>query len=180
MRDDPETRRLVEAREQGHPVEAATHPLLGVSAPGARNADWFHMKNDDVIAMPDKWEYPGDAFTVECPTGSGRQMTLFEVAHEIGRRLSAIFLRGPDRRRPVFGDVKKFQTDPSWRDHLQFYEYFHGDNGAGIGANHQTGWTGLVAKVLQLFGTISPETVLSVGAREAGGMPAPPGLTTPC
>jgi hypothetical protein len=71
--------------------------------------------------------------------------------------------------------VRKFQSDPGWRDHLQFYEYFHGDNGAGIGANHQTGWTGLVAKLLQLFGTISAETVLQVGAREPGGLPPPPG-----
>jgi hypothetical protein len=114
-----------------------------------------------IRALLQLYAYYGDACTVECPTGSGRRMTLFEVAREIGRRLGAIFLRGPDGRRPVFGDVKKFQTDPSWRDHLQFYEYFHGDNGAGIGANHQTGWTGLVAKVLQLFGTTtSPSSVI--------------------
>ena len=140
-----------------------------------RGPIWMPINALVIRALLQLYAYYGDAFRVECPTGSGCQMTLFEVAREIGHRLAAIFLRGPDGRRPVFGDVKKFQSDPSWRDRLQFYEYFHGDNGAGIGANHQTGWTGLVAKLLQLFGTISAETVLQVGAREAGGLPPPPG-----
>ena len=81
---------------------------------------------------------------IECPTGSGQMLTVFEVAKELGRRLSAIFLR-QEGRRPVYGGNAKFQEDPHWRDHLLFYEYFHGDNGAGLGASHQTGWTGLVA-----------------------------------
>ena len=128
-----------------------------------------------IRALLQLYAYYGDAFTVECPTGSGRQMTLFEVAQELGRRLARIFLRDPTGGVRSSADAKKFQTDPHWRDHLLFYEYFHGDNGAGIGASHQTGWTGLVAKLLQLFGTISAETVLRVGAREAGGLPPPPG-----
>jgi hypothetical protein len=89
---------------------------------------------------------------VECPTGSGRVATLWEVAGELSRRLTHIFLRDSSGRRPVFGGVEKFQHDPHWRDLVPFYEYFHGDNGAGIGASHQTGWTGLVAKLIQQSG----------------------------
>jgi hypothetical protein len=95
--------------------------------------------------------YYGDSFRVECPTGSGIQRNLFEVALEIDRRLAATFLRGADGRRPVYGGTKQFQEDPHWRDLILFYEYFHGDNGAGLGASHQTGWTGLVARLMQLF-----------------------------
>jgi hypothetical protein len=95
--------------------------------------------------------YLGDDFKVECPTGSGRMMTLWEVAGEISRRLIRIFLRGPDERRAIFGGMEKFQNDPHWRDLIPFHEYFHGDNGAGIGASHQTGWTGLVAKLIQQY-----------------------------
>ena len=86
---------------------------------------------------------------MECLTGSGTYMTLNEVASELSQRLIRLFLRGPDGCRPVFGGAEKFQIDPHWRDSLLFYEYFHGDNGAGIGASHQTVWTGLVAKLLQ-------------------------------
>ena len=111
---------------------------------------------------------------MECPTGSGRHLTLFEGAREIARRLGGLFLRGPDGRRPVFGDARKFQTDPHWRDHLLFYEYFHGDNGAGIGASHQTGWTGLVAKMFAVFGATSPAAILAHGAGSAGQSPPPP------
>jgi hypothetical protein len=96
--------------------------------------------------------YLGPSFRVECPTGSGRMMTLAEVAAELSRRLSRIFLRDEDGRRPVFGDIQRFQRDPHWRDYLPFHEYFHGDNGRGVGASHQTGWTGLVAKLLQQSG----------------------------
>jgi hypothetical protein len=86
---------------------------------------------------------------VECPTGSGVKMTLWQIAEEIGRRLMGIFLRGPDGRRPVFGTNEIFQTDPHWRDYILFHEYFHGDTGAGLGASHQTGWTALVAKLFE-------------------------------
>ena len=102
----------------------------------------------------------GDDFKVECPTGSGNYMTLFEVAKEIGRRNASIFLRDADGKRPVYGGTKKFQDDPHWRDYILFYEYFHGDNGAGLGASHQTGWTGLIARVLDLFARVKPEDVL--------------------
>jgi hypothetical protein len=106
------------------------------------------------------YQYYGDAFTIECPTGSGRQMTLFEVAEEIARRLIGTFLRDQTGTRPVYGGTEKFQTDPHWRDLILFFEYFHGDNGAGLGASHQTGWTGLVARLIQLFGDIDAESLL--------------------
>jgi hypothetical protein len=96
-------------------------------------------------------------FKVECPTGSGNYMTLYEVAREIGRRNAKIFLCDSNGQRPVFGGTKKFQQDPHWRDYILFYEYFHGDNDAGLGASHQTGWTGLIACVLDLFGRLTPE-----------------------
>jgi hypothetical protein len=102
----------------------------------------------------------GDDLKVECPTGSGKLMNLFEVAHEISRRLAGIFLREADGRRPAYGGTEKFQSDPHWRDLILFHEYFHGDNGAGLGASHQTGWTGLVAMLLDLFGRVSAEDTL--------------------
>jgi hypothetical protein len=105
--------------------------------------------------------YYGDSFQIECPTGSGRLMNLFEVGKEIGRRLCSTFLRGPDGRRPVHGGTRKFQDDPHWRDCLQFYEYFHGDSGAGLGANHQTGWTGVIARIMQVMATQTSESVLA-------------------
>ena len=111
--------------------------------------------------------YYGDSFTIECPTGSGHRMNLFEVANEIADRLTRIFLRDEHGRRPVYGGTTKFQEDPNWRDHLLFYEYFHGDNGAGLGASHQTGWTGLVAKTIQLFGLLDAEKALAVGKQAA-------------
>jgi hypothetical protein len=93
--------------------------------------------------------YYGDDFKIECPTGSGRYVTLLEASDELIRRLTRIFLRDADGRRAVFGDVAKFQTDPHFRDYVWFYEYFHGDTGRGVGASHQTGWTGLIAKLMQ-------------------------------
>ncbi|MBI4588384.1 MAG: hypothetical protein HY725_06065 [Candidatus Rokubacteria bacterium] len=183
-----------------------------------RNREWTHLYNEDIISMPDKWEYPwyaawdlafhdhpyvirvdgmehrvdyepaesstglfggnsnwrgpvwvpinylliealqkfhhfyGDGLKVECPSGSGQSANLWETAAELSRRLTRIFVRDAAGRRPVFGGAEKFQRDPHWRDLILFYEYFHGDNGAGIGASHQTGWTGLVAKLLQQSG----------------------------
>jgi hypothetical protein len=93
-------------------------------------------------------------------------MTLFEVAKEISRRLTSIFLRDESGRRPVYGGSEKFQTDPHWRDLILFYEYFHGDNGAGVGASHQTGWTGLIARLLDVFGRLDSGTVLNTAKHE--------------
>jgi hypothetical protein len=92
-------------------------------------------------------------------------MTLFEVARDITHRLESVFRRGADGQRPVFGGASKFQDDPLWRDHLLFYEYFHGDNGAGIGASHQTGWTGVIARLVHLFATTTAEQVLAAQSR---------------
>jgi hypothetical protein len=92
--------------------------------------------------------YYGDDFKVECPTGSGRYLTLLEIADELGTRLTRLFLRDADGRRACFGDDERLQRDPHFRDYLPFHEYFHGDTGKGLGAAHQTGWTGLIAKLL--------------------------------
>jgi hypothetical protein len=120
-----------------------------------------------IRALMQYYLYYGDSFTVECPTASGRQMNLYQVAGEISRRGSNIFLRGKDGRRPVYGGSRKFQEDPHWRDLLLFYEYFHGDNGAGLGASHQTGWTGIVARGMHLFATTTAEQVLQLGKMAA-------------
>ena len=112
------------------------------------------------------YTYSGDAFTVECPTGSGRQMTLLEVANELAERLARIFLRNADGRRPVYGGAAKFQDDPHWRDLVLFYEYFHGDDGRGIGASHQTGWTGCIARIIQASGILTRELLLSPEAEQ--------------
>lgn len=109
--------------------------------------------------------YYGDNFKVECPTGSGRMMNLFDVAKEIGERLTRIFLRNEKGQRPVYGSADKFQNDPYWRDYLLFYEYFHGDNGTGIGASHQTGWTGVIAKIIQIISAVDPKKVLEAGKK---------------
>jgi hypothetical protein len=94
-------------------------------------------------------------------------MTLYEVAEDLCRRLASIFVRGADGRRPVYGGATRFQEDPHWRDLILFYEYFHGDNGAGLGASHQTGWTGLIARLMHLFATTSAERMLELGKRAA-------------
>src|SRR6266508_5277808 len=104
--------------------------------------------------------YYGDRFTVECPTGSGNRMNLFEVAQDIANRLTRIFLRDASGQRPVYGGTQTFQTDPHWKDYLLFYEYFHGDNGAGLGASHQTGWTGLIALLVDIAGRVDAKSVL--------------------
>ena len=110
-----------------------------------RGPIWMPMNALIIRALMHYYAYYGDNFKIECPTGSGKQMNLFEVAREIADRLIRIFLRDENGHRPVYGNAKKFQTDPHWRDLILFYEYFHGDNGAGLGAPHQTGWTALVA-----------------------------------
>jgi hypothetical protein len=97
-------------------------------------------------------------------------MNLYQVAEEISRRLASIFLKDKDGHRPVYGGTEKFQNDPHWRDLVLFYEYFHGDNGAGLGANHQTGWTGVVAKLIQMYALMDPRRLLELG-KEAGFIP---------
>ena len=101
-----------------------------------------------IAALHNYQQHMGDDYTLEYPRGSGRQCTLREIAHDLASRLISIFLPDEDGRRPVFGDLERFQTDPAWRDTLLFHEYFHGDDGAGLGASHQTGWTGLVADLI--------------------------------
>jgi hypothetical protein len=128
-----------------------------------RGPIWIPVNALIIRALLQYHMYYGNDFTVECPTGSGQQMNLYEVAEEISRRLSNIFLKGEDGRRPVNGGEQKLQEDPHWRDYIQFYEYFHGDNGAGLGANHQTGWTGIIARAMHLFATTSAEQVLELG-----------------
>jgi hypothetical protein len=96
-------------------------------------------------------------------------MTLFEVAKELSRRLSSIFLRDENGRRPVYGGTRKFQEDPYWKDYILFYEYFHGENGAGLGASHQTGWTGIVARLMDLFARVNPEDALKESKSELIG-----------
>jgi Mannosylglycerate hydrolase MGH1-like glycoside hydrolase domain len=134
-----------------------------------RGPIWFPINALIIRALLQFYLYYGDEFQVECPTGSGRMRNLFEVAREIADRLTRIFLRDEQGRRPVYGGTETFQRDPHWRDHLLFYEYFHGDNGAGLGASHQTGWTGLVAVAIGLFGLLDPQHFLAVGKMAAFG-----------
>jgi hypothetical protein len=118
-----------------------------------------------IRALLNFYLYYGDNFKIECPTGSGKLMNLYEVAMEISNRLSGIFTRNEQDRRPVYGGMEKFQKDQNWRDYILFHEYFHGDNGAGLGASHQTGWTGLVAKLIELHGLLDPKQVLEGGKK---------------
>jgi Mannosylglycerate hydrolase MGH1-like glycoside hydrolase domain len=131
------------------PAESNTGMFGGNS--NWRGPVWMPVNALLIRALLNLYQFYGDDFKVECPTGSGKNMTLFEVAQELARRLSSIFLRDANGKRPVYGGTKKFQEDPHWRDYILFYEYFHADNGAGLGASHQTGWTGTIARVLDLF-----------------------------
>jgi hypothetical protein len=127
-----------------------------------RGPIWLPINALLVRALLNYYAYYGPNFTVECPTGSGRRATLYEVAREIVDRLARIFTADARGRRPVFGVAPKFTDDRRWRDHLLFYEYFHGDNGAGIGASHQTGWTGLIATLIHWFAMASPTDALNL------------------
>ncbi|QQS50514.1 MAG: glucosidase [Bacteroidota bacterium] len=132
-----------------------------------RGPVWMPINILLIRALQQFYLYYGDNFKVECPTGSGNMINLFEVSKELATRLSSIFTKGKDGKRPVYGGSEKFQTDPHWRDLILFYEYFHADNGAGLGASHQTGWTGLVAKIIQLYGQVDEKDLLKQGKAAA-------------
>jgi hypothetical protein len=147
------------------PAESDTGMFGGNS--NWRGPIWMPVNALIIRALLHYYAYYGDNFKIECPTGSGNLINLFEVAREIASRLTRIFLRDENGRRPVFGGAEKFQRDPYWRDNLLFYEYFHGDNGAGIGASHQTGWTGVVATLIDFFGWSIPRV-----GRAGGRLPS--------
>jgi hypothetical protein len=153
------------------PAESDTGMFGGNS--NWRGPIWMPVNALLIRALMSFYLYYGNDFKVECPTGSGNLMNLFEVAREIANRLERIFLRDQSGRRPVYGGSEKFQTDPQWKDYILFYEYFHGDNGAGLGASHQTGWTGLVAKLIELFGRLDERAFLDAGKAGAFVKSAP-------
>jgi len=147
------------------PAESNTGMFGGNS--NWRGPIWMPVNVMLIRALLNFYAYYGDTFTIECPTGSGKVMNLFEVSRDLAGRLTSLFTRDAQGRRPVYGGTEKFQTDPHWRDYLLFYEYFHGDNGAGIGASHQTGWTGLVATLIRLFGSLDAKQLLEGGKQAA-------------
>jgi hypothetical protein len=151
-----------EFRVEYQPAESLTGAFGGNS--NWRGPVWLPVNLLLIRGLIHLYEYYGEDFTVECPTGSGKQMNLFQVGAEIARRMERIFLADRNGRRPVNGTNEIFNRDPYWRDHVLFYEYFHGDTGQGLGASHQTGWTGLVAFVMDFFERISPEALLEEGA----------------
>ncbi|MDP1667339.1 MAG: glucosidase [Methylobacter sp.] len=133
-----------------------------------RGPVWMPVNFLLLVSLLRLYAYYGDDFTVACPTGSGRYLTLYEVAQELMERLIRIFLKEPSTgRRPVNGVAEKFKNDPHWQDLVLFYEYFHGDNGAGIGASHQTGWTGCIARIIQMKGLLTKDMLLGIGAEQA-------------
>jgi hypothetical protein len=132
-----------------------------------RGPIWMPVNGLIVRALLQYYAYYGNDLTIECPTGSGRFMNLYQIAEELARRLTSIFVRDEAGRRPVHGGARKFQDDPHWRDLILFYEYFHGDNGSGVGASHQTGWTGIIARAMHLFATTTPEQMLELGKKAA-------------
>ena len=147
------------------PAESNTGMFGGNS--NWRGPVWMPVNGLIIRALLNFYLYYGDNFKIECPTGSGKLMNLFEVSKEISNRLTRIFLRDEHGRRPIYGGTEKFQSDPFWRDNILFYEYFHGDNGAGLGASHQTGWTGLVAKLIELYGFLDTKRYLEQGRQAA-------------
>jgi hypothetical protein len=139
-----------EHRVDYEPAESRSELFGGNS--NWRGPIWFPVNFLLIESLQKFHHFLGDQFTVDCPTGTGQAKTLWQVGAEISRRLNRIFLRDASNHRPVYGGLRTFQDDPNWRDYLLFHEYFHGDNGAGLGASHQTGWTGLVAKLLEQSG----------------------------
>ncbi|MGH9481147.1 MAG: MGH1-like glycoside hydrolase domain-containing protein [Terriglobales bacterium] len=162
-----------EFRVQYLPAESDTGMFGGNS--NWRGPVWMPVNQLLLRALFNLYQFYGDEFTVECPTGSGRQLTLFQIAQEISARLTRLFLRDASGRRPVFGGARLFQQDPHWRDHLLFYEYFHGDNGAGLGASHQTGWTGTIALNLALAQVSAREALETPKGRLVPGRRRAPG-----
>jgi hypothetical protein len=153
-----------EFKVQYLPAESNTGMFGGNS--NWRGPIWMPVNVLLIRALLNLYHFYGDDFKVECPTRSGKYMTLLGVSEEIARRLSAIFLRDEKGQRPVYGGTRKFQDDPHWRDYILFYEYFHGDNGAGLGASHQTGWTGTIARSLDLFARLKPGDMLKKAKSE--------------
>jgi hypothetical protein len=161
------------------PAESDTGMFGGNS--NWRGPIWAPINALLIRALLQMYGYYGDAFRVECPTGSGHYMNLYEVAQELSNRLASIFLRDHRGWRPVYGGTEKLQDDRYWRDHVLFYEYFHGDNGAGLGASHQTGWTALIPALMHLFANLSPEKILAPerGFARARDVPQPPAEKRP-
>jgi hypothetical protein len=153
-----------EFKVQYLPAESNTGMFGGNS--NWRGPVWMPVNALLLRSLMNLYQFYGDDFKVQCPTGSGNYMTLFEVAKEIGSRLAGIFLRDKNGKRPVYGGSKKFQEDPHWKDYILFYEYFHGDNGAGLGASHQTGWTGVIARSLDLFARMTPTSALQISKND--------------
>jgi hypothetical protein len=159
----------VEHRVDYEPAESRTALFGGNS--NWRGPIWFPVNFLIIESLQKFHHFLGDEFKVECPAGSGQMMSLWEVSTELSRRLTRIFLRDEEGQRPVYGATEKFQRDPHWRDLVLFYEYFHGDNGAGIGASHQTGWTGLVAKLMQqVYGGTRKEVTGLLDARKLAAL----------
>ena len=146
------------------PAESNTGMFGGNS--NWRGPVWMPVNGLLIRALLNLYQFYGNDFKVECPTRSGKYMTLFEVAKEIARRLVEHLPARCRRQRPVYGGSKKFQEDPHWRDYILFYEYFHGDNGAGLGASHQTGWTGIIARSLDMFARMRPADVLKTDKQD--------------
>jgi len=147
-----------EYRVQYLPAESNTGMFGGNS--NWRGPVWMPVNILIIRSLLNLYHFYGKDFKVQCPTGSGNYMNLFEVAKEIAKRLGDIFLRDSKGQRAVYGGTSTFQNDPHWRDLIMFYEYFHGDNGAGLGASHQTGWTGLLAAIMDIFGRLDEDSML--------------------
>jgi len=158
----------------------STSPMFGGNS-NWRGPVWIPVNILIIRALLTLYAYYGEDFRIECPTGSGNQRNLFQVARMITARLVRVLLPDEQGKRPVFGGAEKFQTDPHWRDHLLFYEYFHGEDGSGLGASHQTGWTGALAALLTIFGSLEEEELTELGMPEipailAGNHGSPAGL----
>jgi hypothetical protein len=158
------------------PAESNTGMFGGNS--NWRGPIWMPVNGMILRALYQFYQFYGDDFKIECPTGSGKMMTLFEVAKEINRRMTNIFLRDKNGRRAVYGGTEKFQNDPYWRDLIYFHEYFHGENGAGLGASHQTGWTGVIAYLMKMSALITPRTALSTESAYAAIQVEPEKVTS--